>query len=91
MHLWEISILSLNNVIVRPTKIMNRAVRNWAHFKKTNFKNQKLQKISFIKIDLLVKYYSQKKNSERLGWFLKPPNDFEEVVHNFGRSGDDMI
>ena len=32
MHLWEISILSLNNVIVRPTKIMNRADINWAHF-----------------------------------------------------------
>ena len=23
---------SLNNVIVRPTKIMNRADKNWAHF-----------------------------------------------------------
>ena len=32
MHLWEISILSLYNVIVRPTKIMNRADKNWAHF-----------------------------------------------------------
>ena len=32
MHLWEISIFSLNNVIVRPTKIMNRADKNWAHF-----------------------------------------------------------
>ena len=32
MHLGEISILSLNSVIVRPTKIMNRADENWAHF-----------------------------------------------------------
>ena len=32
MHLWEISISSLNNDIVRPTKIMNRADKNWAHF-----------------------------------------------------------
>ena len=32
MHLWKINILSLNNVIVRPTKIMNRADKNWAHF-----------------------------------------------------------
>ena len=32
MHLWEISIFSLNNGIVRPTKIMNRADKNWAHF-----------------------------------------------------------
>ena len=32
IHLWEISILSLNNVIVRHTKIMNRADNNWAQF-----------------------------------------------------------
>ena len=32
MHLWGIGIFSLNNVIVRPTKIMNRANKNWAHF-----------------------------------------------------------
>ena len=32
MHQWEISIFPLNNVIVRPTKIMNRADKNWAHF-----------------------------------------------------------
>ena len=31
MDLWEIRILSLN-VIVRPTKILNRAHKNWAHF-----------------------------------------------------------
>ena len=32
MHLLEISIFSLNDVIVRPTKIMNTADKNWAHF-----------------------------------------------------------
>ena len=32
MHLAEISIFSLKNVTVRPTKIMNRADKNWAHF-----------------------------------------------------------
>ena len=32
MHLFEISTFSLNNVIVRLTKIMNRADKNWAHF-----------------------------------------------------------
>ena len=32
MHLLEISTFSLNNVIVRLTKIMNRANKNWAHF-----------------------------------------------------------
>ena len=30
MHLLEISIFSLNNVILRLTKIMNRADKNWA-------------------------------------------------------------
>ena len=32
MHLVEISIFSLNFVIVRLTKIMNRADKNWAQF-----------------------------------------------------------
>ena len=45
MYLLEICILSLNNVIVRPTKIMNRANKNWEHFKKTKcFKNQTFRK-----------------------------------------------
>ena len=32
MHLLEIITFSLNDVIVRLTKIMNRADKNWAHF-----------------------------------------------------------
>ena len=32
MHLLEISMFSLNNVILRLTKIMNRADENWAYF-----------------------------------------------------------
>ena len=32
MHLLEIGIFSLYHVIIRPTKIMNRADKNWAHF-----------------------------------------------------------
>ena len=32
MHLLEISTFSLNNVIIRLTKIMNRVNKNWAHF-----------------------------------------------------------
>ena len=32
MYLLEISAFSLNNVIFRLTKIMNRADKNWAHF-----------------------------------------------------------
>ena len=31
-HLLEIGIFSLYHVLVRPTKIMNRADKNWAHF-----------------------------------------------------------
>ena len=32
MYLWEISILSLDDIIVRLTKIMNRADKNQVHF-----------------------------------------------------------
>ena len=34
MYLAEISIFLLYNVTVRPTKIMNRANKNWAYFQK---------------------------------------------------------
>ena len=45
MHLLEISIFSLNIVIVRLTKIMNRADKNLAHIYKTKYlKNQYFQK-----------------------------------------------
>ena len=32
MHLLEIGIFPLYHVIIIPTKIMNRGVKNWAHF-----------------------------------------------------------
>ena len=32
MYQLEVVIFSLYHVIVRPTKIMNRADKNWAHF-----------------------------------------------------------
>ena len=32
MNLLEIGMFSLNHVIFRPTKIMNRADKNWAYF-----------------------------------------------------------
>ena len=62
------------------------------------FHKSKFSQISFLKVDLLVKYSAQKK-IERFGWFLMPKNDFEstnfanieEVVLNFGRCDDDMI
>ena len=62
MHLWEMSIFSLNNVTVRPTK-MSRADKNWSHIQKRKyFKNETFQKKSIIKVDLLTKYSIQKKN-----------------------------
>ena len=47
MHLWEISIFSINNISIRPTKIMNRANKNWAHFWKTKYR-KKIRKIQLI-------------------------------------------
>ena len=44
---------------------MNRGDKNLAHFFKTKyFKNQNVQKNSLIKVDILVKYYSQKTNQK---------------------------
>ena len=44
-HLVKISIFSLNHVIVRPTKIKNRANKNWEHF----LKNKVFSKLNFSK------------------------------------------
>ena len=45
MHLVEISIFSLNLVIVLLTKIMKKANKNWAYFQKIKYlKNQNFQK-----------------------------------------------
>ena len=55
MHLVEISIFSLNNVTIRPTKIMNRADKNWAHLKKIKyFKNQNFQKCAQFLLALFI-------------------------------------
>jgi hypothetical protein len=62
MHLVEIGIFSLNYVIVRPTKIMNRADKNWAQFSKIKyFENHNFQKHFFIIVGLLFQYSSLKK------------------------------
>ena len=45
MYLLEISTFSLNNVVVRLTKIMNRAYKDWAHF----LVNKVLKKSKFSK------------------------------------------
>ena len=81
---------------------MNRADKNWAHFLKTKyvFLKSKFSKTFFlIKVGLLVQYISKNFFLERLDQFLTQKNDFEsmnfemfkEVVHNFGKSDDDMI
>ena len=99
MHQLEIDIFSLYYFIVRPNKIMNRAEKIGHIFiKQSTLKKQSFQKKSYIKVVLIVKYSSQEKKS-RLVWFLMVKNDFkrtnfaifEEVVHNFGISEDDMI
>ena len=58
MYLWEISIFSLNNVIVRPTKIMKRADKKQSALK--------IKVFIYKKVDLLLKYSSQKKNQKDL-------------------------
>ena len=50
---------SLNLAIVRLTKIMNRADKNWAQFWEIKYlKNQNFQEHFLIKVGLLVKYSS---------------------------------
>ena len=55
--------------------------------------NQSFRKISFLKVDLLVKCSSKKKTRKMPKNDYKSTNfaNFEDVVHSFGRSDDDMI
>ena len=54
---------SLNPAIVRPTKIKNRANKNWAQFYRVKYlKNQNFQKHFLLKAGLLVQYSSKKEN-----------------------------
>ena len=63
LHLVEISIFSLNLVIVRPTKYMNRADKKQAQFQEIKYlKNPIFQKY-FIIVGLLVKYSFFEKDS----------------------------
>ena len=86
--------------MLRLTKIMNRADKNWAHFYEIKyFKNQRFQKISLIQISLLIKYSSQKKKFEKIRSILDTEKDsesmnfaiFNKVVHNFGKSDNVLI
>ena len=50
---------------------MNRADKNWAYFYKTKYsKYQSFQKISGVKVDLLVKYTLQKKKIRKIQWIF---------------------
>ena len=66
-----------------PTKI-------WQIFRKQSF-----QKISFVKVDLLIKYSLQKKEFRKIRLILDFEStnfaNFEEVVHDFDRSDNYMI
>jgi hypothetical protein len=71
MHLVDLSIFWLNNVTIRPTKIINRDEKNWAHFeRKKYFKNQNFQKIFLIKVDPLFQYSTK-------NFFLKDSTNFQ--------------
>ena len=62
MHLVEIRIFSLNNVTIRPTKIMNRADKNWAHLQKIKYLRKKKvfrQKLVLFFIDFFLKRFGQ--------------------------------
>ena len=82
------------------TKIMSRAYKKWAQFLKIQYlKNQNYQKVFFNKVRSLSKIFFIDFFSKRFYQFLTQTNDFEskdfeileEVVHNFGKSDDDMI
>ena len=52
------------------------------------FKNQSFQKIALIKVDLLVKYFTEKNQKESVVFFMSKNDfestnfaNFEEVVH----------
>ena len=68
MHLLEISISSLNHVIVRPTKTPKLAHKKCAQFYHLGgFKNQSYQKMPITTNVPINWYSSMKKKIERFG------------------------
>ena len=91
MHLLEINIFSLNNDLVRLTKITNKFD-----------KDLKIFKFIFQCLKLVESNLSKKQSVKNiwLGYQIfevhtlftkKVPNFFVGSVHNFGNSGDDII
>ena len=76
----EEKIISLQHLIVRPTKILSRDDKNWVQFRKKNFKN-------FLNVIILVSYFKKaNKDStdfKQLKITLKI-KIFKQVVNNFG-------
>ena len=78
MYLVEISIFSLNDVTIRPAKIINRANKNWAHLEEIKyFENQKFQDHFFIKSWSLSSIFFKDFFLERFDPFSTLENDFE--------------
>ena len=100
LHILKISIVSLNHVIVRPTKKLWTEPTKIGHI----FKKQSTLKIKVFNNSIYKRwsssqiFFTEKKNQKYLVDFLcqkmtKSTNfaNFEEVFHNFGRCDDDMI
>ena len=90
-----------NHIYFLPlTKMMNRAAKNWAYFQKIKYStNQSFQTISQVLVDLQSNIIQSKCFLERFDQFSTLKNYFEiqnfdifdTIVHNFGKSDDDMI
>ena len=100
MHLLELSIFSLNNDIVRLTKIMNNLVKDLKILSfKVIFQCLKLvesfqKKISVKNIWLGGHFISMKVSWNfdfKVFYLLKMCPIFVGSVHNFGKSEDDII
>ena len=99
MHILEISIFSLNNVIVKPTKIMNNFLKDGkTPTFKVIFQHQKsMESFWFFLwriLDQDIKFWKQnflKTLIFKELCFLKMCPIFVGSVHNFGRSDNGMI
>ena len=84
----------MNHAIVRPTKIMNKADKNWAHFLKNiifkNIFNKSWSPRPIFFKDIFLESFQQiltlKNDLENQNFEM-----FEEIVHNFDKSDNDII
>ena len=95
IHILEISIFSLNEDIIRVTKIMNNLVKDLKILSfKVNFQCLKLvesfQKKNFCE-EYLIRRNFLKTLMFKVLYLLKMCLIFVSSVHNFGKSDDDII